>query len=1117
VPQNLDDQTVLAPRWPASPFPGLRPFRITATEDESLIFYGRNRAKDEILSRLNSSHLVFVVGPSGCGKSSLLKVGVIPALEAGLLTHAGANWRTAEMRPGNHPVRNLAYALAALQTDAGKGNVSDQIYDLLCLDESGLWLAAETLAPRATPNPLLILIDQFEEVFSQISAQSERTLLLELIVAFWAKAHPNLFLVVTMRTDFLEQCANFPKLADAINATLFMTPVLRDSEIKSVVSLPPEPYHGIVEPKLVEAIVKDTSSELGYNPDHLPLMQHALSWLWNKAISYAGLFNSPPRPDAIAPSPRITLTYDHYVTHGGLKGILNEHADELLAGLSKREQSIAQVVFTRLSERDESRYRRSPTSAAALATLANCRTAELERVVSVFANPSVCFLDRRPLPNEAGELVDLSHESLIRQWDRLRRWADEEAEKVRSFRALAASAGEWQRHERSTDFLKRGAELGVWRQWWKSQNPSGAWAARYKLDGAEGSLAPLDLSKEYLAQSYKRYMRQQVTNWVVGLAVAAVFGAIAAAIPIINIKWEKTALEKARYETAAARGNDLLDNDDPHLALLLALEFLRPKGQTEVNGWANKALEFLLPKKVYNSLLPKEADDRSIEALAYKALQTPQPKAILLAEAPFPTATFSPDGGLLLMSKGNAFQLWDTDKISPVGKEFNPKGINARWRTIWSPDAQWMIGSNANKETRLFRPCSVDKLREYFQRCENDVDVIRTIGEGDNTASWPSVLSPAGDKLLSGGMGVSPKIWDIEANRFTLLSRPDPDPQGPVGLAIAFNERGDLFALGSVDGSVRIHQTADPTKRSRILRIRPGDEVSTVNAIAFNPGKGKDDELVSATLDGCVRLWSLTEEKVMKALNIGNGGFFFVSFDPSGQRVAMTSDDGVVKIWELGVSEPRSNEPSAGCASNSVQPGPLVLRGHRHATWVAEFSRETNLLASASSDSVRIWALEPPLHPSMLPAPPERLGEVTIVSQSGALTLRTGNGRDITLEDPYSGNNAAAAAVSMDGKRVLVAEQKETLKLYDLSASRVPAAKFAIPGVEWKSVGFVDPDGMVGEATTGKFYAWPVFKDRDALINFAAKHLPLNEKGETIRLSQKEKCRFGVVTTQCSP
>jgi WD40 repeat protein len=624
-----------------------------------------------------------------------------------------------------------------------------------------------------------------------------------------------------------------------------------------------------------------------------------------------------------------------------------------------------------------------------------------------------------------------------------------------------------------------------------------------------------DFISHSLVHAARTARARYVRNWALALGVAGALGAIV--VPIvgdINNKWEKTALEKARYETAAARGNDLLDDDDPHLALLLALEFLRSKGQKEEEGWAYKTVKFLLPKKSYDSLLPREADDSSIEALAYKALQTPQPTAILWAEAPFPTATFSPDGRLLLVSTGNAFQVWDADKITPLGKEFKPKGIDARWRTIWSPDAQWMIGATVNRNIVLFRPCSVDELRKYFQKCENNEDVIRTVGEGDNTAAWPSVLSPAGDKLLSGGTGVSPKIWDIETNSFTPLSGPEPDSQGPVGFAIAFNERGDLFALGSVDGSVRIHQTADPTKRPRILRIRPGDMAVPVNSIAFKPGKGKDDELVSATLDGCLRVWSLTEEKVTKALDVGQTGLFFVSVDPSGQRIAATSDDGVVNIWHLSVSEPRSNEPSAGCASDAVQPGLLVLRGHRHATWVAEFSRETNLLASASSDTVRLWALEPPLHPSMLPARPKRLGEVTIVSRSGELILRTGNGRDIRLEDPHSGNNAAAAALSMDGKRLLVAEQTGTLKLYDLSASRIPAAKFEIPGVEWKAVGFVDePDRMVGETTSGQFYVWSVFKDRDALINFAEKHLPVNEKGETIRLSQKDKCRFGLVTT----
>jgi WD40 repeat protein len=1075
--QRVDDIVTLQPRWPAAPFPGLRPFRITTAEDESLIFYGRDRAKDEILARLNSNHLVFVVGPSGCGKSSLLKVGVIPALEAGLLTRMGANWRTAEMRPGIQPVRNLACALATLRSNASAGDVSGQIYDVLCSDRDGLWLVVETFAPRGTTKPLLILIDQFEEVFgSQISAQTESKLLAELLVAFWAKPHPNLFLVVTMRTDFLEQCANFPKLADAINATLFITPVLRDSEIKSVISLPPEPYHGIVEHKLVETLIKDTSSDIGYNPDHLPLLQHALSWLWNNAISAAGHSSSPPRPDSVAPLQTIILTYDRYVAHGGLKGILNEHANELLSRLTEREQRIAKVLFTRLSERDENRYRRSPTSAAALARLANCDAAELEKVVSVFSDPSVCFLDRRPLNNEAGELIDVSHESLIRQWDRLRVWADEEAEKVRGFRSLAAQAVQWQLHGRSPSFLKRGGDLAVWRQWWKSQSPSAEWAKRYKLDHGDPSASPepIELSKAYLTQGYRR----RLLIWF-GLAMAVFLMGVT---PLLLIKREKTQLETARYETAAARGTDLLNNEDPSLALLLALEFLRRP----------------------------EVQSRAIEALAYKALQTPLPKVILSVSAEFPTATFSPDGRLLLIANENAFQVWDTETVTPIANGYRPKAVYVGRRAIWSADGRWIITATNDERTALVAPCSVPVLRNYFQRCENNnEDEVWPVGE-IGTTSWPSTLNSTGDRLLSGGQ--TPQIWDIKPQinppfaQSTSLLRSGPDAQGPVSFGIAFNQQGDRFVLGSADGSIRIHETANPTER---FLLRPqtrcqenGDpQPVQVFSMAFNPEKDKGDEIVAVTLDGCLRLWNVKEKRLLKAHYLGNTGFFFVTYDPTGQRIAITSDDGVVRIWEPG---------------NSYEPE-LVLRGHRRATWTVEFSRQTNLLASASPESVRIWTLKPAIHASKLSTSHDRFGAVTFASRGGALTLNTGKWRDVTLDDPHSGRDVVAAAVSNDKNRVLVAEEKKTIRLYDTRNSHQPLARFEVPGVEWKAVGFLnEPDRIVGETTKGEIYTWPFFKDRNALIEFAEKHLPINQDGERISLSQQDKCRFGIETTSRS-
>jgi energy-coupling factor transporter ATP-binding protein EcfA2 len=1103
--QNVDDQAALAPRWPPSPFPGLRPFRITAREDESLIFYGRNRAKDEILARLNSSHLVFAVGPSGCGKSSLLKVGVIPALEAGLLTHAGANWRTAEMRPGDRPVRNLACALAALAADASANDASDQFYETLCSDESGIWLAAETLAPRGAPKPLLILVDQFEEVFgSQISAQSESKLLLELIVAFWAKPHPNLFLVVTMRTDFLEQCANFPKLADAINATLFMTPVLRDSELKSVISLPPEPYHGMVEPRLVEAIVKDTPSEIGYNPDHLPLMQHALSWLWNDAIAAAGLSNSPPQPDAPAPSSPIVLTYDRYMAHGGLKGILNEHADELLARLSEREQAIAQVVFTRLSKREENRYRRSPASAAVLASLADCEAAELESVVSVFADPNVSFLDRRPSANGAGELIDVSHESLIRQWDKLRGWADEEAEKVRRFRELAASAGQWQHHKQSSSFLKRGADLAVWRQWWKAENPTGEWAKRYKLDrtGKPAAAEPVALSKQYLDESHKRVVRQRASIGAVAAAVMIVVGVTLAAIPVTNIKTEKASLLTTQYETAAARGIDLINNEDPNLALLLAFAFLERKEADDhpMESFAYKALDFLGLNKLFHL---KEVDDRAIEALAYKALQTPRPKAVLSAPAGFPTATFSPDGRLLLISKGNAFQAWNPDKIELV-TEFRPRAVSPSRRAVWSADGRWIIGATDDSRTALFAPCSVPVLgdRTYFPQCAHQTkDEVRIIGER-GTASWPSTLHPAGDRLLTGGSGVAPQLWDIGSTvaNSTFVFR-----NGPANFAIGFNQRGDRLALGSTDGSVRIHETVNPAE-GFVLRPKTrcdgGGEAPSaqVFSLAFNPGKDKADELVSATVDGCVRLWNVKEQRLIKDHNLGSTGFFFVAFDPTGEKIGITSDDGSVRIWE-----PDSDKSD------------LILRGNRSPTWTVEFSRETNLLASASSESVRVWTLEPALHPEPLLTIPNLFGAVTSFEYGdGALKLHVGQGRDEALNDPRLGRDVVAAAISEDGKRVLVAEKEKAIKLYDVGASRIPLAKFEVPGVEWKAVGFLrKPDRMVGETTKGAFYYWPYFKDRNALTEYAKKSLPLDQNRKTIELSKEDQCRLGFDTKSC--
>jgi len=154
-------------------------------------------------------------------------------------------------------------------------------------------------------------------------------------------------------------------------------------------------------------------------------------------------------------------------------------------------------------------------------------------------------------------------------------------------------------------------------------------------------------------------------------------------------------------------------------------------------------------------------------------------------------------------------------------------------------------------------------------------DEVRIIGE-EGTASWPSTLSPTGDRLLTGGSGQAPQLWDTGSNpaKSTFLFR-----DGQANFAIAFNQQGDRLALGSTDGSVRIHETANPTERFTLqpqARCDASGENPSVQvfSVAFNPGKDKGDELASTTLDGCLRLWNVKEQRLIENHSLNNTGFF---------------------------------------------------------------------------------------------------------------------------------------------------------------------------------------------------------------------------------------------------
>lgn len=549
--EGAGNLTAAAFHWPRYPYPGLRPFQVTAEADESLIFKGRDQHKDEIIGRLGKSHLVMVIGPSGCGKSSLIKAGVIPAMEAGFLARAGERWRTCQMRPGRRPLAELARALAGIAAPAAspeRDAAAMELEQLLRDGPSGLWLATGRLrdggalggTDRGTER-LLVLLDQFEELFGpQIEDKKDVDDFVRLLVRFFEKPHDDLYIVITMRTGYIGDAANFVGLAELLNATMYLTPVLDSEELREAITLPAEDYQGEVEPVLVDALLADMGTGTQYDADHLPLLQHALLWLWLQAWPRGGASEPPSFESEPLPEP-VRLMLADYRAFGGFKGILERHAEDVLAAAVGREPErlgrIVEIIFRRLTERDYGgRYRRTPATMAELGRLAACDQAVLTEILAPFADPGTSLLEFRPSTSGPETMVDVSHESLIRQWPRLRAWTEDEAQQRRHFQGLLRRAKTWARSGAGGRNILLEDDLG--------------WAQRWLQ-----SVAIYDTSQDSAAAWSEHLLQGQDLAW------AAPFGGPVGAIRALSVRSEQARdarqQEEQRRVEEAARQEEL--------------------------------------------------------------------------------------------------------------------------------------------------------------------------------------------------------------------------------------------------------------------------------------------------------------------------------------------------------------------------------------------------------------------------------------------------------------------------------------------------------------------------------------------------------------------------------
>lgn len=506
----------------ASPYPGLRPFR----QDEAELFFGRGEQVEAMLTKLETHRFLAVVGASGCGKSSLVRAGLLPAIEEGYLSNAPPPWLIVDLRPGDAPLDRLAEAFLKVQPQGDQlaapvEHAEAMLAATLRRGPLGLVDAVhESHVPDAAN--VLLLVDQFEELFrfrerargaapATEAQRNEATAFVELLLQTARQTETPIYVVVTMRSDFLGDCDAFLGLPEAINDGQFLAPRLTRDQLAEVIRRPAQLFGARIDGPLVNRLL----NQLGNDPDQLPVLQHALMRMWTR--KQAGLDS---------PTGKLTLTAEDYALTGGLDDALSQHADEAYNSLDAAGQRIAEWMFRCLSAGGpDSRLTRRLATIQEIADVAQVSVAQVIAVAEAFRRADRCFLT--PPTNvslTAQSTLDISHESLLRLWSRVNDWVRAESTSREHYHDLCRRA---ELRQSGGDLLGR-HDLNRFQMWFEREQPTASWATRYG-GSLESAVALLKESADAIAEVDEQRRRvESRKRWAVitSLCVLAAFAAV---------------------------------------------------------------------------------------------------------------------------------------------------------------------------------------------------------------------------------------------------------------------------------------------------------------------------------------------------------------------------------------------------------------------------------------------------------------------------------------------------------------------------------------------------------------------------------------------------------------
>lgn len=922
-----------------NPFPGLRPF----TPDESDLFFGREKESKEVLEKLIKNRFITVIGASGSGKSSLIYCGVLPKIR-NLEKDESSKWKIITFRPGNDPLGNLGNSIREEISESDRENTEVETILLdMHLDPDGITSTLKKYLIKDNEKVLLV-VDQFEELFrySTTSAggdkEGQTAEFVGKMVSAISQPGGSIYTIITMRSDFIGECAHYQGLTQLINNSNYLVPHMDRENYRQAIEGPVKYAGASIEEKLVETLLTD----IGDRTDQLPVLQHALMRTW----THWQELDEPERP----------ISYTDYDSVGTMTDAMSRHANEAFEELNTRGKEICEKMFKTITEKGaDNKGIRHPSSVTTIKSIIQCTSEELFEVVEKFRIPSRSFITpRQTVPLDNDSIVDLSHESLMRLWDRLREWVDDEAASVQMYLRLSDASAMFQQGKTS---LWRPPDLQLAINWRDQQKPTLEWAQRYDPAFERAMVYLRTSEKEYLDEEEskirlqkKQMRRAKIVAMILGTAAIISLGFMLFAFV------QKIAADRATLLAEERRQQEEIARAEADSSAIVA------KRQSEIADSnavvaqtnaqeANRQKSFALTQQTIAEINAEEARRQEKIALEQSDSAT---RASIRADENARLANIQREEALRLrmLSVGKSMSI---KSLQVTGQQDlqtllayqaflfnkNNKGLendadiytglynvakqygNVNYKTFKGHDGEiksiaYIPGKNefftAGYDGQVLK-WNTDGKEQTFQVVYSGADIIEVLAVSPD-ASWLAcgsgnssirmiplqgnstqyelkghngkikslVFSYDGDYLYSASLDGKVMKWDLAARTSQDVTT------GTMQItSIDISSNGNYLAGINSKGNVIVW---NPGKNTENFRIETSGK--NIKVIRFKPG---ENILAVGDINGNLELWDITARKKISEVKAHTAQINDIRFNPVLNQMATASNDKTLKIF----------------------------------------------------------------------------------------------------------------------------------------------------------------------------------------------------------------------------